>query len=52
MLSTITFSKKDYRDIDKHQDNPMVIFVGMANCNVKHNLIDQGSSTDIMFDEA
>lgn len=52
MLPTITFLEKDYKDIDNHRDVPIVIWMGMENYNVKHNLIDQDSWAKIIFDEA
>ncbi|XP_020230876.1 uncharacterized protein LOC109811526 [Cajanus cajan] len=48
-MSSITFSDRDFRGVDPIQDDPMVISVEMHNCIVKKTLVDQGSSTDILY---
>lgn len=45
----ITFTSHDFRAIDPIQDNPMVISVEITNYIVKNTLVDQGSSTNILF---
>lgn len=45
----ITFSEDDLRGISPKQDDPVVISVEVANFTVKRMLIDQGSSTDILY---
>jgi len=48
-MSVITFTNADFRGMDPEQDDPMVITIEVANCLVRKILIDQGSSTDILF---
>ena len=48
-MPPITFIINDFKAIDSMQDDPMVISVEIANYIVKKNLIDQGSSADILF---
>ncbi|XP_020201880.1 uncharacterized protein LOC109787735 [Cajanus cajan] len=48
-MPPITFSDRDFRGVDPVQDDPMVISVEMHNCIVKKTLVDQGSSTDILY---
>lgn len=45
----ITFTTNDFKAIDLMQDDPMVISVEIANCIIKKTLVDQGSSTNILF---
>ncbi|KAJ1411149.1 hypothetical protein SESBI_21393 [Sesbania bispinosa] len=48
----ICFSQRDFEGIQPHQDDPMVIEVSMAKYKVQRVLVDQGSSTDILYWEA
>lgn len=48
-MQPITFSNRDFHGVDPVQDEPMVISVEMHNCIVKKTLVDQGSSTDILY---
>lgn len=47
----ITFLDNDYRPTNPKTDDPMLISAIIANVEVKHVFIDQGSSTDILFYE-
>ncbi|XP_020203101.1 uncharacterized protein LOC109788714 [Cajanus cajan] len=48
-MPPITFIDKDFQGVDPVQDDPMVILVEINNCIVKKTLVDQGSSTDILY---
>ncbi|XP_020237714.1 uncharacterized protein LOC109816947 [Cajanus cajan] len=48
----ITFSDADYEGVSPHEDDPIAISAIVMGYNVKHVLVDQGSSADIMFWEA
>lgn len=48
-MSTITFMTDDFKAIGPVQDDPMVISVEITNYIVKKTLVDQGSSTNILF---
>jgi len=48
-MSDITFTDKNFRGIDTQQDDPMVITIELANCEVKKTLVDQGSSVDVLY---
>nr|KYP70671.1 hypothetical protein KK1_009899 [Cajanus cajan] len=50
--SPITFSDADFEGVSPHEDDPIVISAIVMGYNVKRVLVDQGSSTDIMFWEA
>jgi len=41
--------KADLEGVFTHEDDPVVIFVITAGWKVQKVLIDQGSSTDVMF---
>ena len=45
----ITFSKKDARRIQTLHDDAVIVLTTIANYDVKRLLIDNGSSTDILF---
>ncbi|CAL9030252.1 unnamed protein product, partial [Prunus brigantina] len=47
-LEPIIFTSDDDRTSQPHSD-PMVITVGIANCDINRVLIDGGSSTNIIF---
>ena len=46
---TITFSNSDMEGYQHPHDNPLVIRVVVANKTVHRVLVDNGSSTDIIF---
>ena len=43
------FTKADLRDVVPHDNDPVVILVVTIGRRVHRVLIDQGSSTDVMF---
>ena len=45
----LTFTKADLQDVIPHDNDPVVISLVMAGRRVRRVLIDQGSSTDVMF---
>ncbi|RDX86489.1 hypothetical protein CR513_32165, partial [Mucuna pruriens] len=45
----ISFSKVDYKGVQPHQDDSMVISVVAADYKVERVLVDQGSSVDVLF---
>ncbi|XP_020230858.1 uncharacterized protein LOC109811505 [Cajanus cajan] len=45
----ISFSDSDYEGVTPHEDDPIVISEIVMGYNVKRVLVDQGSSTDILF---
>ena len=47
--TTITFSDSDMEGCQHHHDDPVVIRAVVANKTVHRVLIDNGSSTDIIF---
>ncbi|XP_020207330.1 uncharacterized protein LOC109792336 [Cajanus cajan] len=49
---TITFSDADFEGVSPPEDDPIVVSAIVMGYNVKRVLVDQGSSTDIMFWEA
>ncbi|XP_020240273.1 uncharacterized protein LOC109819092 [Cajanus cajan] len=49
---TISFSDADYEGVAPHEDDPIIISTIVMGYNVKRVLVDQGSSTDILFWEA
>ncbi|RTK77762.1 hypothetical protein DRJ71_17415, partial [Enterococcus faecalis] len=51
-IPTITFTKEDAAGIISGHDDPMVITIILANANLHHTLVDQGSSADILFKTA
>ncbi|KAJ1382612.1 hypothetical protein SESBI_44085 [Sesbania bispinosa] len=51
-MPVISFSNADFEVIKSHRDDPMVIQALMASFMVKRILVDQGSSTDILYWEA
>lgn len=48
-MSLITFTSIDFKAIDLDQDDSVVISVEITSFIVRKTLIDQGSSTDILF---
>ena len=49
-LPSITFTDKDFKGINLvNQDDPVVVFIIIANFMVFRVLIDQGSSVDILY---
>ncbi|KAK3017633.1 hypothetical protein RJ639_003659 [Escallonia herrerae] len=51
-VATITFFDDDSKDIKTPHDDPLVITIKAENFDVKHVLIDNGSSTEILFYDA
>lgn len=51
-LSTIIFSEEDMFDIHSHKNDPMVIIVKCEEWDIKRVLVDQGSSTNILYLDA
>src|ERR1044072_2243548 len=47
-----TFGPEDFEGIQPHFDDPMVVILRIANFGVKRVLIDQGSSTDVLYYDA
>ena len=45
----IVFSNEDLKGVVPHEDDPIVLSVIMMGRNVHRVLVDQGSSTDVMF---
>jgi len=45
----LVFTKVDLQDVVPHDNDPVVILVVTAGRNVHRVLVDQGSSTDVMF---
>lgn len=45
----VIFSKKDAVGIHPHNDDPMVITVKWEDCEIKRALINQRSSTNILY---
>ena len=45
----ITFTKEDLTDVAPHDNDPIVISLVTAGRKVHRVLVDQGSSTDVMF---
>jgi len=45
----LTFTEGDLRDVVPHDNDPVVIYVVTAGRKVHRELVDQGSSTDVMF---
>lgn len=48
-ISPITFIDADFTGVDPEQDDPIVITVGIINWDVRKVLIDEGSSTGLLF---
>jgi len=48
-IPDITFTDRDFRAIDTRQDDPMVITIDLANCEIRKTLVDQASSVDILY---
>jgi len=48
-MPDITFTNRNFRTIDTQQDDPMVITIDLANCEVRKTLVDQGSSIDVLY---
>ncbi|RDX63382.1 hypothetical protein CR513_58196, partial [Mucuna pruriens] len=48
-LSPITFTDRDFVEVDPKQNDPMVITIEVANFIMKKALIDQRSSADILY---
>ncbi|KAK3013960.1 hypothetical protein RJ639_008506 [Escallonia herrerae] len=51
-IAAITFFDEDSKDIQTPHDDPLVITVRAGNFDVKRVLIDNGSSTEILFYDA
>ena len=47
-MLNIVFTDRDFKNIATRQDDPMVIAIEIANCEVRKTLVDQGSSVDIL----
>jgi len=45
----LVFSNVDRQDVVSHKNDPVVLLMIMMGKNVHHVLIDQGSSTNVMF---
>ncbi|XP_025685188.1 uncharacterized protein [Arachis hypogaea] len=52
VLPNITFTQEDAAGIIPGHDDPMIITIILANANLYRTLIDQGSSSDILFKSA
>jgi len=48
-MPDITFIDRDFRAINSQEDDPMVITIDLANCEVRKTLVDQGSSVDVLY---
>lgn len=48
-MPDITVTSVDFKGVHPEQDEPMVITIEVVGCLVRKTLIDQGSSTDILF---
>lgn len=48
-MPTITFSNEDFHTPNPYQDDPMVITIVIARYSIGKVLIDQGSSTNILY---
>ncbi|XP_024006401.1 uncharacterized protein LOC112082919 [Eutrema salsugineum] len=48
----ITFSEEDAEGVDQPHNDPLVIQIRVADCNVTRVLVDTGSSVDLIFKEA
>jgi len=48
-MPDIVFTDRDFRNIDTRQDDPMVIAIEVANCEIRKTLVDQGSSVDVLY---
>jgi len=48
-VSDIVFSSEDLKGVIPHEDDPIVLSVIMMGRNVHRVLVDQRSSTDVMF---
>jgi len=48
-MPDITFTDRDFQAIDTQQDDPMVITIDLANCEVRKTLVDQGSFVDVLY---
>jgi len=48
-MPEIIFPDRDFKGIDTRQDDPMVITVDLANCEIKKMLVDYGSSVDVLY---
>lgn len=51
-LATIIFSEEDMFGIHSHNNDPMVIIVKYEERDIKRVLVDQGSSTNILYLDA
>jgi len=45
----IIFTDRDFRVIDTQQDDPMVITIDLANCEIRKTLVDQGNLVDVLY---
>ncbi|XP_024009914.1 uncharacterized protein LOC112085125 [Eutrema salsugineum] len=48
----ITFSEEDAEGVDQPHNDPLVIQIRVADCDVTRVLVDTGSSVDLIFKEA
>jgi len=48
-MPDIVFTDRDFRNIDIRQDDPIVIAIEVANCEIRKTLVDQGSSVDVLY---
>ncbi|XP_027348031.1 uncharacterized protein LOC113859462 [Abrus precatorius] len=48
-IPPVTFTDEDFQGVDPVKDDLMVISIDILNCTVWKTLIDQGSSTDILY---
>ena len=51
-MSSLNYTKEDFRDVFPHYNDPVVISVIMRSRKVNRVLVDQGSSVDILFWDA
>ena len=49
IMPDIIFTDRDFRAIDTQQDDPMVITIDLANCEIRKTLVDQGNSVDVLY---
>ena len=52
MQDAIAFTDEDLREVRIPHDDPVVILLTIVNYDVKKNLIDNGSSKNILFYDA
>jgi len=48
-MPILSFTKEDLEDVFPHDNDPMVISIVMKSRCIHKVLVDQGSSTDVLF---